>query len=239
MKKFLQYVFSVIAGILLTFSSVNAGGESASTSEGSASGTSSGLTFNVGYMTEYWFRGAFQQNSSYSFGADIESGNFYIGTWWARVGDKGGSSGGDGMEYDIYAGYNMEIFGIPSYVGVTGYYYTDDWDRDYEEVNVGMDFGLFAIDGAIFGSYKGDGSNASSDYGHFTLSVPLGPVSYSYMTFTGGSLHSAAHELSYETSLAGFDVVGVVGANNDGGAGATPNNNQDTEYFNITVGLSF
>ena len=33
--------------------------------------------------------------SSVSFGADAEMGNFYVGTWWADV-DKG-------VEYDIYA----------------------------------------------------------------------------------------------------------------------------------------
>ena len=32
-------------------------------------------------MSEYWYRGAYQAESSVSFGADIEMGSMYIGTW--------------------------------------------------------------------------------------------------------------------------------------------------------------
>ena len=39
-------------------------------------------------------------------------------------------------------GYNFELMGIPMYVGVTGYYYSDNFDRDYEELNIGGDFGF-------------------------------------------------------------------------------------------------
>ena len=110
----------------------------------------------------------------------------------ADVGDAAGS--GAGTEIDLYAGINFE-FMVPMYVGVTGYYYTDNFDRDYEEINIGMDFGLFAIDAVPYGSYKSDGAGtASSDYGHFMVTVPLGMIDYSYMTFTGGSLHYAAQK---------------------------------------------
>ena len=71
--------------------------------------------------------------------------------WGADVGDAAGS--GAGTEIDLYAGINFE-FMVPMYVGVTGYYYTDNFDRDYEEINIGMDFGLFAIDAVLMEAIK-------------------------------------------------------------------------------------
>ena len=126
------------------------------------------------------------------------------------------------------------------YVGVTGYYYTDNYDDDYEEVNFGGDFGLFSFDAAVLGSYKGNNSGtASSDYGHFTLTVPLGMLDYSYQTFTGGSLHWMTHELNYSTSVNGIDLGATLGRNNDGGSGAAPDSNANSTYANFTIGYSF
>ena len=157
--------------------------------------------------------------------------------WGADVGDAAGS--GAGTEIDLYAGINFE-FMVPMYVGVTGYYYTDNFDRDYEEINIGMDCGLFAIDAVPYGSYKSDGAGtASSDYGHFMITVPLGMIDYSYMTFTGGSLHYAAHEISHSTTIGGVDFTATIGANNDGGAGATQNSDQETGYATLSLSYSF
>ena len=32
--------------------------------------------------------------------------------------------------------------GVPMYAGVTGYYYSDNFDGDYEEYNIGADWAL-------------------------------------------------------------------------------------------------
>ena len=139
----------------------------------------------------------------------------------------------------------FDLFGVPSYLGVMGYYYTDNFDRDYEEVAFGMDFGLVSFDSVIYGDYKAGSGSASSDYGHFKLNVPLtesffgGSLGYSWQTFTGGSIHYATHELEYSTSLGGADVGLIVGNNNDGGAGATQNSDQDTTYATLSIGYSF
>ena len=68
----------------------------------------------------------------------MEMGNLYLGTWWADV--------DAGVEYDIYAGYNFELMGMPMYAGATGYYYSDNFDGDYEELNIGGDMGFMSID---------------------------------------------------------------------------------------------
>ena len=143
MKKILKNTLASILLITMSISTVHA-------SEALSEEGSSGISYNFGYMSEYWFRGVYQAESSVSFGADYEAGNFYLGTWWADV-DKG-------MEADVYFGYNFGVLGIPSYVGMTGYYYTNDFDRDYEEVNVGMDFGVFAIDAVVNGNYESGGA---------------------------------------------------------------------------------
>ena len=137
---------NTFAGILLlAFSATTALAGGAGTGEGKGNqGGSSAITYNVGFMTAYWYRGAFQNDSVINFGADYEAGNFYLGTWWADVGAS--SLHDPSLEIDLYTGYNFNLFGVPSYLGVTGYYYTDDFDQDYEEVNFGMDFGLFSFD---------------------------------------------------------------------------------------------
>ena len=47
------------------------------------------MSYNVGYVSEYYYRGFFQKNSSASAGADYESGGFFAGVWSAVVGDGG------------------------------------------------------------------------------------------------------------------------------------------------------
>ena len=231
MKKLIKSSLSVALAALMSVSMLSHAGEAVA-EEGGMS-----VSYNIGYMSEYWYRGAYQAESSMSFGADVEMGSMYIGMWGADVSDAAGA--GAGSEIDLYAGYNFELMSIPMYVGVTGYYYTDNFDQDYEEVNFGGDFGMFSFDAAVLGSYKSKPGTASSDYGHFTLTVPLGMLDYSYQTFTGGSLHYMTHELSYSASVNGIDLGATLGRNNDGGAGATPNSNQNTTYANFTIGYSF
>ena len=231
MKKLIKSSLSVALAALMSVSMLSHAGEAVA-EEGGMS-----VSYNIGYMSEYWYRGAYQAESSMSFGADVEMGPMYIGMWGADVSDAAGA--GAGSEIDLYAGYNFELMSIPMYVGVTGYYYTDNFDQDYEEVNFGGDFGMFSFDAAVLGSYKSKPGTASSDYGHFTLTVPLGMLDYSYQTFTGGSLHYATHELSYSASVNGIDLGATLGKNNDGGAGASPNSLQNTTYANFTIGYSF
>ena len=121
-------------------------------------------------------------------------GNFYVGTWMADV--------DNGIEYDFYAGYNFEMMGVPMYLGATGYYYSDNFDGDYEEFNTGADLGFVSIDAAFDGEFTAQAKDGGgkTGYQHYTITVPglmIGlPFDYSYQTFTGGSTGST-HELSY------------------------------------------
>jgi hypothetical protein len=121
------------------------------------------LSANVGYVSDYIFRGFYQEESSPSAGLDYESSGFYIGTWWADV--------GDGLEQDLYFGYGGGNDDFGWSIGFTGYYYTEDtFDDTYQEINLGISAGGFAADLAL-GEY--DNFGASVDYTYLGLSYSL------------------------------------------------------------------
>ncbi|MED5274605.1 MAG: TorF family putative porin, partial [Pseudomonadota bacterium] len=120
-----KIIKNTVAGFLLfTMSATTAlaGGAGTGEGKGMSSGSSSAITYNVGFMTAYWYRGAFQNDSAINFGADYEAGNISLGTWWVDVGAS--SLHDPSLEIDLYGSYAFEMFGIPSHIGVTGYYYT-------------------------------------------------------------------------------------------------------------------
>ena len=96
---------------------------------------------NLGFASEYYFRGIFQESTSASGGIDFESGGFFAGTWAADV--------GDGLEVDGYFGYGIDVGDVNLSVGYTGYFYTGDFDDTYQEINLGAGVGLLTLDVAI------------------------------------------------------------------------------------------
>jgi len=112
------------------------------------------VTANVGYMSEYIFRGISQSDSSAMGGVDVKTNGFYLGTWGADV--------EQGLEVDLYGGYNGAIGDISYGVGATGYFYTDDFDDDYKEVNLSLGYRILSISAAI-GEYDNFG-DSTLDY---------------------------------------------------------------------------
>ena len=86
------------------------------------------VSANVGFASEYFYRGIFQKGSSASGGIDVAFPNAYLGTWAADV--------GDGNEVDLYAGFGTEIDEFSISVGGTGYFYTGGFDQTYLEGNL-------------------------------------------------------------------------------------------------------
>ena len=99
------------------------------------------VTANAGYMSEYIFRGISQSDSSAMAGLDVKANGFYLGTWGADV--------GQGLEVDLYAGYNGSLGDFTFGVGGTGYLYTDDFDDEYLEVNLSLGYKIFSISAAL------------------------------------------------------------------------------------------
>ena len=227
MKKLIKSSLSVALAALMSISMFAQAGEAV------ADESSSAVSYNIGYMSEYWYRGYYMSESSVSFGADAEMGNFYIGTWWADV-DKG-------VEYDIYGGYNFSLMGVPMYAGFTGYYYSDNFDSDYQEINIGADMGFMSIDAAVDGEYQLDAGDQG--YQHYTITVPLSfvglPIDYQYQTWTGEAITGHNHELHYGMTVSGVDVGLMVGRNIDTSHASGLEDNDDSTYANFTLGYSF
>ena len=155
------------------------------------------LSGNVGYVSDYIYRGIYQEDSSASAGLDYEhESGMYVGTWAADV--------GDGLEYDLYFGTGGDLAdtGFSWSAGFTGYYYTNDWDNTYQEINLGLGYGAFSLDVAL-GDY--DASPASQDYSFTSLGYDFGNGIYASVGAHGGDVADGeVLEVGY-----GFDFMGL------------------------------
>tara|TARA_B100000945_G_scaffold214512_1_gene172808 strand:+ start:350 stop:1051 length:702 start_codon:yes stop_codon:yes gene_type:complete len=223
--KFKQLFLPLFTGIIITASTFFYSSDVIADEE-----SSSPVSFNVGYASEYWYRGVYQSESSVSFGADYEAGGFYLGTWWADV--------DQGLEHDYYAGYSMSAGGADIYFGVTGYYYTDNFDSDYEEFNVGISFGAISVDYAD-GKYK---TATDDSYSHTTVSVDMSsmglPITLTYGDWGGSTLKGDWFSASYSTNIQGVDV-GLEVAKNSDDITAAETKRADTSYAVFSLGYSF
>ena len=107
----------------------------------SQTANAAGFSANIGFSSEYIYRGIPQKSSSASGGLDLTAGGFYAGVWGAYV--------GDGIEIDYYGGYGFEVGDFNFSVGGTLYSYTGDFDDTYMEINLGAGWRFLSIDAAI------------------------------------------------------------------------------------------
>jgi uncharacterized protein (TIGR02001 family) len=116
---------------------------------------------NIGYNSEYIFRGIPQKNSSAMGGLDLTAGGFYLGTWGADV--------GEGLEIDYYGGYRFAVGDFNFGVGGTWYSYTGDFDDTYKEVNLSAGWNWLTFDAAV-GTYENFGG-PNEDYEYYALTA--------------------------------------------------------------------
>ena len=168
---------------------------------------SADLTANIGYASEYVFRGIPQKTSSASAGLDYETGGFYVGTWAADV--------GDGLEVDVYGGYGFDVsesFSLS--FGGTGYFYTGDFDDTYLEINIGAAYKFISLDVAV-GKYDNfDGPTL--DYTYYALTAEAENGLYATVAGFAQDFQGEYLELGYGMSLAEIDLgVGLIFGNSD------------------------
>ena len=156
---------------------------------------------NFGWVSEYIFRGIPQDDSSAYVGLDYENDGFYAGTWAADV--------GQGSEVDFYFGYGGEFAEDWSYgVGATGYFYTDDFDDTYKEVNLSLGHSGVSVDAAI-GEYDNFGGQ-TLDYSFVSLTGEYEDF-YTVIGSFGQDFDGDYYEAGYGVEIGGFDVsVSVV-----------------------------
>jgi hypothetical protein len=149
------------------------------------------VSANAGWVSEYIFRGIFQESSSAYAGVDFTTDSgFYLGTWGADV--------GTGLETDLYFGFaGGDNFTYK--IGYTGYYYTDDFDDTYNEVNLGIGYGIFALDVAI-GEYDNFG-NGALDYTFTSVTIAPEKGPYYKSGSFGDDFDGDYLELGYTYSM--------------------------------------
>ncbi len=182
---------------------------------------------NVGYVSDYIYRGIYQEDSSASAGIDYENENgFYVGTWGADV--------GDGIETDLYFGYGGGSGDFSYSVGWTGYYYSDDFDDTYEEFNLSFGYG-FAELGFNVGEWGGNGAPEDYTFTSLTLNAPNG----AYLTYGshGDDFSGSYVEIGYGFEWQGLDLaIGLISA--DGLTVSQDNSKADKNmFFSIGKGL--
>lgn len=167
------------------------------------------LTANLGFMSDYHFRGVFQAPTSASGGLDYEKNGFYVGTWAADL--------KQGLEVDGYFGYAGEVGDFGYRIGYTGYFYTQDFDDTYQEINLGASYGILSFDVAV-GQYDappGDAdctdsippicSPSKSDYIYYAVTLEKNGF-YGTAAGFGQDFSGEYLEVGYGTTIAEVDV---------------------------------
>lgn len=116
---------------------------------------------NIGWNSQYFYRGIFQSKSSAMGGVDVGIGGFYAGVWGADV--------DDGIEVDYYGGYAAEIGDFTLGAGATLYTYTGDFDDTYTEINLTAGWSWLTFDAAI-GTYD-NFAGPDLDYQFYSLTA--------------------------------------------------------------------
>jgi uncharacterized protein (TIGR02001 family) len=208
-----------------------------------SSTASADVSYNIGWASEYFYRGALQKNSSGSAGIDYEfasqdildgEGGFSIGSWTADV--------GDGLEVDLYGAYGIELdSGFTASIGFTGYYYTGEFDDTYEEVNFNFGYGIASVEYSV-GEYGNFGP--SLDYDYFALTLDFGSGFYGKFGTFGDELDGDHFEFGYGTTVADFDVGVAVIFSSDEFAGVngeltSAGKPDESEAIVFSIGKSF
>ena len=177
---------------------------------------------NIGFMSEYYYRGIFQESTSANGGLDYEKNGFYVGTWAADV--------GDGLEVDGYFGYGFSAGAVDLSVGYTGYFYTGDFDDTYQEINLGAAAGLFSFDVAV-GQYDNfDGPTL--DYTYYAVTVEKSGF-YGKVGGFAQDFEGEYFEAGYATTVAEVDLGVTFIYSNEDLIG------ESDEALIFTVGKSF
>ena len=211
---------------------------------------------NLGFMSDYMYRGIHQSSSSAMGGFDIEYGNFYLGTWFADLQEDGWVAGSHrGFEYDVYAGFGFDISdSISASLGYTIYRYTDKgasaFDDDYDEVNVGIGLAIsddasIAIDYAIGENTATDQSE--TDYDVLTISIDYMGM-YALFGTWGVQEDDAAKsevdadwmEFGYSRTVGDFDISGAfVLSEKELASGSDTDEDGDFSRFIMSISTGF
>lgn len=193
------------------------------------------VSYNIGWASEYYYRGLLQKEFSGSAGIDFTSGGFFAGGWTADV--------GDGLEVDGYFGYGIETEeGFSASVGFTGYYYTGEFDDTYEELNLNFGYGMLGIEYS-FGTY-GNFDGPEQDYNFLAATISGDNGLYGTLGNFGGDFDGNYIEIGYGLSISEIDFgVAAIFSSEEFGAGNgqfdADGNPEESQALVFTIGKTF
>jgi len=126
------------------------------------------VSMTVGMVSDYVYRGVELGDAGAYTSIDYAAGGFYAGVW--AISDGGTA---DGIEYDIYAGYETEIAGVGVGIGYTAYEYTYG-DAAEDEISLSFSKGpisLTYVDGELVDD---------TEYEWLILGADVGAFSFTY-----------------------------------------------------------
>jgi len=157
------------------------------------------LSGNVGFASDYFYRGALQGSSSASAGLDLTANRFNLGAWAADV--------ATGNEVDVYLSVSQDIGDLSISVGGTAYLYTNDaFDSKYLEGNLNAGIGVLS---AEFSYGKHDivaTSTGDETYWFVAGTIEQSGLHATYGTF-GDGFTSDYIEAGYSLSVGDFDLT--------------------------------
>jgi len=126
-----------------------------------------GINGNVGYTSDYMWRGQTQSMGGGAFqaGVDLDYEGFFVGAWASEV-DFGDDSAS--LEYDLYGGYKFAVSDkLSMSVGVIQYRWDDNDLEMVEEAFVKFESPLLDFGWSV------DTDNSENDYMEVGLNVPF------------------------------------------------------------------
>ncbi len=197
-----------------------------------------GVSANVGFVTDYIFRGVNQSTSKGSpalqGGFDYEHDSGLFAGVWASTMDKE-------YEYDLYAGWGGSVNGFDLGIMYTNYSYTDKvayapGASSFEEVNLSAGYGPVSV------GLDMDVDPDITNYVHYSVSLDASAVAEGVSLTYGATMtdrNSAGYkakdagylDVGYATDVEGFDLgVDVI---------FSDANTDNTTYFVVGLSKSF
>ena len=160
------------------------------------------LSMTVGMVSDYVYRGFELGDAGAYTSIDYAAGGFYAGVWAISDGNSA-----DGIEYDIYAGYETEIAGVGVGLGYTAYEYTYG-DAAEDEISLSLSKGpisLTYVDGELVDDTEYEWLILGADVGGFSFTYGEEDESdYDYI------------EVSTGTEVGAVSLGITLGGNSDG-----------------------
>ena len=185
------------------------------------------VTGNAGWVSQYYYRGIPQKDSSASAGLDVGFGALSVGTWLADV--------GDGAEIDLFGSVGADIGGGSLSFGGTAYLYTGEFDDTYLEANLGAGYGPLSLEFSI-GQYENFGAG-TQDYWFVGVTAEHEGFSATIGGF-GADFTGNYGEVGYGFSAADLDlsISGIVSDSNL--SFAADGNGDPTAELTVVFGIS-